>query len=518
MRLRFPSLSARLRLPAFSSPPSWSRPKGASPPANPSQPWTRRLPLRCTLLATAALLALPGAFLLSLPRPRAEGLGRLLPHAALLQSFPGAPQRAAPQLWQQRLPGEPANQFWRQQRQLWWQLWAQDGTLGAYLVMPTPRPIRIGAQRRPPNSVEVDGLLVVAPNPLALNLLSQKLRTAPRQQRGLQQRCLELLQSRQSAYWSPDGLNAMAGALAPLLQAFQEGCVELQLADGALQFEGEATAIAGLLTPVAPTVGKASSGAAGTPASGSGSLPQPLPGNLLLQVSGRSLQPLLAGLLGRELIREPLITAYGLSEADIRLLKDSPFQLSLRPLASGPFQAGLELVVAPRGDRSKWTRMLDGISERLYERGLQSVAETATSWRDADERIVGGWRWLPATGQQPLLQLFMGPEPPPFRTALAKPEQWQALPTLQLQARPAALANAALLPLQLPMPLQQADQLEVLAQTAGSGNDVPSKLLGRMAITSRPTAPQTMIPRQAPALQNSPQPQPQTQLPLPVAP
>jgi hypothetical protein len=475
----------------------------SAPSGTPPKPWTRRLPLRCTLLATAALLALPTALLLRLPRPRAEGLGRLLPHAALLQSFPGAPERSAPQLWQQRLPGALADQFWRQQRQLWWQLWGQDGSLGAYLVMPTPRPIRIGAQRRPPNSVEVDGLLVVAANPLSLNLLSQKLGTAPRQQRGLQQRCLELLESRQSAYWSLDGLNAMAGALAPLLQAFQEGCVELQLADGALQFEGEAAAIAGLLGPVAP----AASPGNPTPSLGPSNLPQPLPSSLLLQVSGGSLQPLLAGLLSRELIREPLITAYGLSDADIKLLKDSPFQLSLRPLASGPFQAGLELVVAPRGDRRQWTRMLDGISERLFERGLQTVAETATSWRDGDERIVGGWRWLPNTGKQPLLQLFLGPEPPPFRTSLARPEQWQALPTLQLQARPGALADAALLPLQLPMPLQQADQLELLAESPGSSKDGPSRLVGRLAIKPRPSVPRQPLPAPRPA-----------QAPLPLAP
>jgi hypothetical protein len=495
MPLRLPPLPKGLARP-------WTRPTPAVPPRR----WTQRLPLRCTLLATTALVVLPAVLLVRLPRPRAEGLGRLLPLAALLQGFPGAPERAVPQLWQQRLPAPLAERFWRQQRQPWWQLWAQDGSVGAYLVMPTPRPIRIGAQQRPANSLEVDGLMVVAPNSFSLNLLSQKLRSAPRQQRGLQQRCLELLERRQSAFWSIDGLNAMAGALAPLLQTFQEGCVELKLADGALQFEGEASDIAGLLAQLPPP------GGAARPLPAQASLPDPLPANLLLQVNGRSMQPLLAGLLGRELIREPLITAYGLSDADIKLLKDSPFQLSLRPLATGPFQAGLELVVAPRGDRTKWTRMLDGISERLYERGLLSVAETATSWRDADERIVGGWRWLPTSGKQPLLQLFLGPEPPPYRTALVTPEQWQSLPTLQLQARPAALGAASLLPLQLPMPMQQADQLLVLAESPGSSRSAPSRLLGRMAITRRPSVPQPQTP--PPGIQ----PQPQPQRPVPVAP
>jgi hypothetical protein len=444
------------------------------------------LPLRCTVLATAALLALPTFVLVRLPRPRAEGLGRLLPYAALLQSFPAGPERGAPQLWQQRLPGPLAERFWRQQRQLWWQLWGPGGASGPYLVLPTPRPIRVGALARPANSLEVDGLLVVAPNPLSLNLLTQQLKATPRQQRGLQLRCLELLQRRQSAYWTADGLGAMAGALAPLLQSFQEGCVDLQLADGALDFAGEAAAIGGSLAPSSSTT---------SPAEGDGLLPDPLSTDLLLQVGGKSLRPLLAGLLGRELIREPLASAYGLTEADLRLLQDSPFLLTLRPLATGPFQAGLELVVAPRGERKAWTRMLDGIAERLYARGLQSAAETATSWRDDGERIVGGWRWLPTAGGQPLLQLFLGPEPPPFRTPLTGAQAWQNLPTLRLQARPAALAAALLLPPQLPMPLQQADQLTVMAETLGSGNDAPSRLGGRLELRPLQPVPQPQLPR-----------------------
>ncbi|MFM9102038.1 MAG: hypothetical protein ACKOPS_12205, partial [Cyanobium sp.] len=115
----------------------------SAPSGTPPKPWTRRLPLRCTLLATAALLALPTALLVRLPRPRAEGMGRLLPHAAMLLSCPGAPERSAPQLWQQRLPGALADQFWRQQRQLWWQLWAQEQLQQGLLAgvgQPAPAP------------------------------------------------------------------------------------------------------------------------------------------------------------------------------------------------------------------------------------------------------------------------------------------------------------------------------------------------------------------------------------------
>lgn len=118
---------------------------------------------------------------------------------------------------------------------------------------------------------------------------------------------------------------------------------------------------------------------------------------------------------------------------------------------------------------------------------------------------------MPPTAGQPLLQLFLGPEPPPFRAERSGPHPWQSLPTLQLQARPLALAEAALLPLQLPMPLQQADQLEVLAQSDPADRDGPTRLQGRLAITPRRSVPQSPPP---------PRPQPSSQLqpPLLVAP
>lgn len=433
-----------------------------------------RFPLRCTALVTVGLVLLPALALLRLPRPRAEGLGRLLPHAALLQSFPAAPGRPVPQLWQQRLPEVLVQQLWSQQRQLWWQFWGQDGAGGAYLVLPLPRPIRVGSIGLPPHSLEVDGLLVVAANPLAETLLRDQLKRAPRQQQGLQQRCLDQLQRRQAAYWTADGLGAMAGPMAPLLQTFQEGCVELQLVSSSLQFEGEAAATSGLVAPA--------------PAASAAALPPPLSPDLLLQVSGQSLQPLLTGLLGRQLIREPLVSAYGLQESDLDLLQGSPFLLTLRPLARGPFQAGLELVVAPRGDRQAWLRMLDGIAERLIDRGMDSDPAAASTWRDDAGRVVGGWRWSGQSEESvqsegpPLLQLFLGPEPPPFRSPFADAAAWQALPALRLQARPQALAAVSLLPSQLPMPLQQASSLELLADRPGVGDGGISRLVGRLAL------------------------------------
>lgn len=447
------------------------------PSRPPLRPLLRRLPLRCTALVTAGLLLTPAWLLLQRPRPRAEGLGRLLPHAALLQSFPADPLRPAPQLWRQRLAAGTAERLWRQQRNPWWQFWGRDGAGGAYLVLPLPRAMALGSEPLPPNSLRIDGLLVVAASPLAQRLAADQLRLAPRPQRGLQGRCLESLQRRQAAYWTADGLGAMAGPLAPLLQSLQEGCLELQLTGAALSLDGEVAATAGLLAPAPQALG-------------AGALPPPLPPALLLQIRGRRFDPLLRGLLNRQLIREPLAATYGLAEPQLALLRQSPFVLRLRPLANGPFQAGLELLLLPSGERQAWDRLLEGLADRLVERGLEPLPANPSLWRDEQQRTVGGWRWLPGpSAKQPLLQLFLGPDPVSAANApldLASIEAWRQLPALQLQARPQALLPLGLLPSQLPLPLQQAAELQaVVAADPAAGGAGLSRLLARLQLALR---------------------------------
>ena len=454
-----------------------STPLRLRPPLPPLRPLLQRLPLRCTALVTAGLLLVPALLLQQRPRPRAEGLGRFLPHAALLQSFPADPLRPAPQLWRQRLPGGLAERLWRQQRAPWWQFWGRDGAGGVYLVMPLPRAMAVGSEPLPANSLAIDGLLVVAASPLAQRLAADQLRGAPRPQRGLQGRCLDSLQRRQAVYWSADGLGAMAGPLAPLLQTLQEGCLELQLAGAALGLDGEVAATAGLLAPAPQALGAAA-------------LPPALPSELLLQLRGRRLEPLLRGLLNRQLIREPLAATYGLAEPQLALLRQSPFVLRLRPLAQGSFQAGLELLLLPSGERQAWERLLEGLADRLVERGLEPLPANPTLWRDQQQRTVGGWRWLPGpSAQQPLLQLFLGPAPAAAAAApsdLARIEAWRRLPELQLQARPQALLTLGLLPSQLPLPLQQATELQgVVAADPAAGGAGLSRLLARLQLAPR---------------------------------
>ena len=66
------------------------------------------LPLRVTALTTAALVVVPAVLLLLLPRKLASGLDRLMPDAALLQSFAARPAQPPPALWQKRLGPQEA--------------------------------------------------------------------------------------------------------------------------------------------------------------------------------------------------------------------------------------------------------------------------------------------------------------------------------------------------------------------------------------------------------------------------
>jgi hypothetical protein len=432
-------------------------------------------PLSATALVTLLLLAVPTAVLLRMPRPRAEGLGLLLPHAGLLQSFPAAPEREPPSLWRQRLDGANAELLWRQQRQLWWQFWSHDQAGGAYLVMPLPRQIRVGALSPPPHSLQIDGLLVVSSGPLAQRFLEDQLVQASRRQQGLQQRCLAMLEREPGAYWSSQGLEAMAGPMAPLLQALQEGCLALELVPGELLMSGEGTAAA------AAEIAQAEP----PPPAAALELPEPIGEGLLLRITGRSLDPLLAGLLSREEVREATRSVYGLGDAELMLLQGTPFELRLRPQLAGPFQAGLELALPVTDDPAAWVAILEALSERLRARGLMDDALPAVSdelvsitWRDGQAREVGGWRWHRSTDGSLQLLLFLGPEP-----GLAQDQELPLdadQPLLRLQARPRDLAALSLLPGQLPLPLLQARQLLVVAEAPAAGS--VSRLLGRLQL------------------------------------
>lgn len=462
-----------------------------------------RPPLAVTAAVTLALVLGPALALWRLPRPRAEGLGRLLAQAALLQSFPAAPARPVPQLWRQRLGEATAERLWRQQRPLWWQFWGRQGDGGPYLVLPLPRPMLTGALARPPHSVQVDDLLVVAADPLSHRLLTDQLQTLPRQRRGLERRCQQRLETEQAAFWSPAAFGAMVGPLAPLLQSFQEGCVSLELQGDQLRASGEAAASSALLA--AAPEGDAAPQAAGT-------IP-PWPAGSLLTLQGRSLEVLLEGLLNRQLIRDPLLSRYGVDDAALLRLRSTPFRLGVRAVGEGPFQAAITLQLAPTGEqRQAWAEVLGRLGPVLEGEGLEPVPAAAGAapggsdtlptslWRRQNGAVVGGWRWLNRPGGAPELLLFLGPapgsEPGP---ALA---QGAAAPLLSLGLRPRQLGALGLLPASLPGPLLQAEALELEAQRPADQARAISRLWARLLLT--PAAP----PSQAPPASPSPPPPP----------
>ena len=399
-------------------------------------------PVPATALSLATLLAIPSALLLAFPRRVATGLERLLPVSALLQSFPAQPSQGPPTLWQQRLGPTNAARLWAQQRRFWWQLWGAHGDAGAYLVFSAP-----ASQPLPANGLRIDDLIVVAPDPLARQLLQQQLQARLRAPRGLDQRCTQSLRLQQAVHWGAGALGQMLGPLAPLAQDVQQGCLQLSSSGQTLFWQGEADAVEGSLAPAPPPLA--------APA------PLPLAASQWLELRGSSLDLLLNGLLGSSVLRESLAKGYGLGPETLRRFRPMPFQLRLQPLARGPFQARLELQLAVGNQRELAERWLNDLSAALRDQGLTPVQPTVglTGWQRDGSELVGGWRWLPG----PQLLLFLGPVPTsvPFSPPLGQ-ASWR------LRLRPVALAQAQLLPPALPPLIQRAKQLQMVGRPVGS--------------------------------------------------
>ena len=409
------------------------------------------LPLRFTALTAAALVVLPSVGLLLFPRRAASGLDRLLVDAALLQSFAAQPAQPPPALWQQRLGPAEALRLWRNQRRLWWQFWGPHGDAGAYLVFPAT-----ADQPLPADALRVDDLIVVAPSPLARQLLQQQLQLRRRAPRGLDQRCSLSLLQREAVHWNGAALAQMLGPIAPLALSLQQGCLELRSAGTALLWQGEADASVDALQAAPPALAIPSDASA--------------PSQALLELRGPRLELLLRGLLSTALLRDALAQRYGLGAEQVRRLQAAAFVLQLRAQPTGSYRAGLDLLVRMPGERLIWDRWLLDLSRALSEQGLSQSAPAPglTLWSREDGEAVGGWRWL--GGNQ--LLLFLGPSPqqrPQMESNNA--DSWQ------LALKPAALEAAGLLPPGLPLVVKRSQQL--LLQGRGSGQ---SALSGRLEL------------------------------------
>ena len=467
-------------------------------------PWPRgwrRPPLPITTAVIALLLFGPAVALFRLPRPQAEGLDQLMDTASLLQSFAASPQRPTPPLWLERMGKPLADRLWKQQRRPWWQFWGPHADTAPYLALPAASLPQLPARAPlPAGAVRVGDLVVFSPDPLSRQLLVDRLRPGKRPSRGLQRRCLRLMQQEQAVYWSPSGLGVIVGPLAPLLQPFQAGCLSLALEDEGLIWEGEAAAVDGVLA--APEA---------APSPAAADVFSPLPSDLLLEIRGGSLDSLLQGLLARQLIRDPLARRYGITADRLSLLRDAPFRLRLRPRTSGPYQASLELqLIAPRG-KAPWLPVLAGVSKALKEQGLkdgnepapdakpgtapatQPASESArkeapapvappvdgATWRRQDGVVVGGWRWIPATAKEAQLLLFLGPVPPALPAIPPQSAERPQAGEMVLRVRPRALDDLGLLPMEMPALVRRADQLATRARPL-PGVKGPSQPISRL--------------------------------------
>ena len=344
--------------------PSWWRSPGrASVPQR-----SPRVPLAFTLGTTLLLLLVPALLLRQLPRPQAFGLERLMASVSLLQSFRADPNRPVPELWRARLGEETAQRLWRLQTRTWWQFWDGHAQGQPFLALSARglSPTALGTPAVAP--LKVGDLFILSPDPLSRQLLSDRLGPRVRPSPGLRLRCVPRLERDQAVFWRPTALGVLLGPLAPFLQEVQEGCLTLAIQSDGLTWRGEAASVEGMLLEAPDRPAEA---AMVPPFSPSASDP-------LLEVQGTSLERLLAGLLARELIRQPLAERYGFGREQFVLLRQTPYRLVLRPLAQGPFQASVELTVLVGGKEQQWKQVLTRLGGNLEKEGLRFVSSPPT--------------------------------------------------------------------------------------------------------------------------------------------
>jgi hypothetical protein len=435
-----------------------------------------RLPLGITLLTTLVLLLVPSLALRRLPRPQAVGLEKLMANASLLQSFRPTPDRPVPPLWKERLGEAAAAKLWRFQTRTWWQFWDGHADGQPFLALSArglPDPLLRSIPIAP---LRVGDLAIFAPDPQSRQILTDRLQAQVRRSLGLRQRCLPRLEREQAVFWRPAGLGALLGPLAPLLQNFQEGCLSLTIEGAGLDWAGEAASVEGMVLQVPQ---------------GLAAPPTPPPRTVLakdglLEVQGASLDPLISGLLARELIRQPLAERYGLGPEQIQLLRKTPFRLVLRPSADRAFQASLELTVAVGPHQAQWNGVLKRLAQRLDKEGLRpgvSAGGGLTVWQRKDGVGLGGWGWQKGTGKgADQITLFLGPQP---STLQAWPgPNGVGKDGMVLVARPRTLADLGLLPPDLPEVVRRSSSLWISAGPfPGYGQGAPlSRLLGSLEI------------------------------------
>jgi len=442
------------------------------------------LPLGLTLLTTAAFLLVPALLMGRFPRPRAIGLEKLMATVSLLQSFRADPDRPVPEIWKERFGPESADKLWRYQSRLWWQFWDGHADGPPFLALSSrglPEPLSPGVAVPP---LTVGDLSIFPPDRLSRQILQDRLQPQVRSSPGVRLRCLPRMESEQAVFWRPAALGVLLGPLASFLQGFQEGCLSLTIGGDGLLWRGEAASVEGMVLRVPEGL----LGAPELPV-----VPPPSP-DVLLEAQGPSLERLMAGLLARELIRQPLAERYGLGPTQLTLLRQTPFRLVLRPRDQGPFQASIELTLVTGLKQAQWKEWLERLADRLRKEDLRLLSPAARPgvsqpppppagskraavwpqalWQRADGVVVGGWRWHGSQAGGDQITLFLGPPP-------SVPTRFVPSPVVNkggmlLLARPQQLEDRGLLPGALPQVVKRSDWLWMAAEPfPGLGPEAP---------------------------------------------
>ena len=392
-----------------------------------------RCPFRASLLAGALPLAAAACLWFSAPERSTSAIRRLLPQLSLIESFAAEPRRPMPDLWRQRLPPGLAEVLWRRSRGLWWQLWGSHAGPDAALLLPDHQELD-----DLPLSFKVGPYRLIAANALALQELKRRFRSPDSTPK--QPHCPALIRRPGSVLWRADALQAMAGAWTPLLLPLRQGC----LLSSGQRWTGAVGRLDGIPRPLSKGMEPPSA--------------IELPPDVLLQLEGTSLQPLLGGLLSQGPMQVSLLKAHGLGPQLQAQLLAMPFVLQVRP---NPPQSSFKATVVLRLNSSpEQAKQL----ETALERSLGQSPSLGV-----DSLVRGGWRRL-ESGQ---LLVALGGVPSQSL------QDWAPLKIsrngevqLKLLARPKALQRAGLLPPKLPAALRDSRLISAGWSAQASGDAV----------------------------------------------
>lgn len=390
-----------------------------------TQQWFTQQPFTAVVLTFSILL--PVLALLwsgsSLQHDRAlKGLPfQLVRNSRLIQSFVGDPEQAVPVIWSRRLGVREASARWAlSARKLWWMAWLEDGE---------PLLVISGSNRSDPSTFHFADALH---RDTYHKQSSQGLKPS-----GLEADCLFRLNSTTAVMWTSSALVSIAGPTASVMNEVSHGCVSLSLKADILSFRGPVAPRPFSAAPQSLSSPQVSSFAKRKITSSDQSVEQPL-----LQLSSRSSNRLLSTLASRQVIREQLEKRYGVSPNLLGKFLQAPMQLTIRPEKTGPYRAGLQVVLQLKPSEQKEVEQtLATLSSLLDDRGLISMSTAQDSTRNGEsgkpekdkgasenkddsnkddsgkrlvwmngDQLIGGWS-VQGTGTSLSLQLSLGQSP-----------------------------------------------------------------------------------------------------------